>query len=115
MPSHPLEEAESKVSILAQPASRLCGVSGTLLRLAAVDPSLPLPFQFGERQEYLRMEAARNTFGAFLPLSMAMERAAAAKVQRLPPLLSSNFSYEILTGEANCIDVHHVFNSEAAG
>lgn len=78
MPSHPLEEAESK---------------------------------FGERQEYLRMEAARNTFGAFLPLSMAMERAAAAKVQRLPPLLSSNFSYEILTGEAYCIDVHHVFNT----
>ena len=60
----------------------------------------------------MRLEAARVTFGAFLPLSMEMERATAAKVQRLPPLQSSNFSYEILTGEAYCIGVQHVFSCE---
>ena len=63
----------------------------------------------------MRLSAARNTFGAYLPLAMEMERAVAAKVQRLPPLQSSNFSYEILTGEAYTIDVQHVFNCEHFG
>ena len=73
-------------------------------------PPPPPSMQFSERQDHLRLSAARNTFGAYLPVAMEMERAAVAKIQRLPPLQSSNFSYEILTGEAYGIDVHHIFN-----
>ena len=69
--------------------------------------------QYLDQKDAMRLSTARNTFGSFLPNTLEMERSIVSKIQRIPPLKSSNLSFELLTGEAYDLDVHHVFDFDS--
>ncbi|XP_037678531.1 proteasome maturation protein-like [Choloepus didactylus] len=76
-------------------------------------PSHPLELSeknFQLNQDKMNFSTLRNIQGLFAPLKLQMEFKAVQQAQKLPFLLSSNFSLNILQGNAKTIGFEDILN-----